>query len=228
MSIVQNFDVQEESIDLGRLHDNNKSKKSCWSRYIRELKSRRLTLPTMLLALYNCPIIMCLIFLQSILYRLVSPLDSTCFSTDLQLNTSRDGLVVAIVLQYLFLYLAYPLTGWLADSRLGKGRVIFLSVWFCWFGMLLQVSSFCIQYGMRGVAVSIAKYGISGVALVLMTLGTAGYLANVLPYGMDLLVSESNTKIRAFIHLNIWSNFIGSSYNYGASLATTALRNPNL
>ena len=81
---------------------------------------------------------------------------------------------------------------------------------------------------MRGVAVSIAKYGISGVALVLMTLGTAGYLANVLPYGMDLLVSESNTKIRAFIHLNIWSNFIGSSYNYGASLATTALRNPNL
>ena len=81
---------------------------------------------------------------------------------------------------------------------------------------------------MCGVAVSIAKYGISGVALVLMTLGAAGYLANFLPYGMDLLVSESNTKICAFIHLNIWSNFIGSSYNYGASLATTTLRNPNL
>ena len=230
MSIVQNFefDEKEESIDLVRLHDNKKNKQSCWSRYIRELKSRRLTLPTMLLALYNCPVIMCLIFLQSILYRLVSPLDSTCFFTDLQLNTSQDGLVVAIVLQYLFLYLAYPLTGWLADTRLGRGRVIFLSVWFCWFGMLLQVSSFCIQYGLCGVVVSIAKYGISGVALVLMTLGTAGYLANVLPYGMDLLMSESNTKIRAFIHWNTWSIFIGSSYNYGALIATTALKNPNL
>lgn len=197
-----------------------------WSKYMKELKQRTLTLPTLLLALYNAPIIMCLIFLQSILYRLVSPPDNgTCFSTD---DTNQNGLVVAIVLQYLLLYMAYPLTGWLADTKLGRGRVVLLSIQACWFGMLLQVVSFCIQYGTCGWPISFAKYGLSGVSLILMTIGTAGYLANVLPYGMDLLVFESNTKIRSFIHWNIWSIFIGSSYNFGALLAVTSLNQPTL
>ena len=206
---------------------SRKGNNSYWCNYVKELKSRTLTLPTVLLALYNAPVIMCLIFLQSILYRIVSPVDiSACFYTEG--NISNNGLVVATVLQYLFLYLAYPFTGWLADTRVGRGRVVLFSVWMCWVGMLLQVSSFCIQYGTCGWPVSFAKYGLSGVALILMTFGTAGYLANVLPYGLDLLVFESSVKLRSYIHWNVWSIFIGSSYNFGALITQTALLHPNL
>jgi peptide/histidine transporter 3/4 len=122
--------------------------------------------------------------------------------------------------------MAYPITGWLADTKLGRRRVVFISIWFCWFGMLLQVASFCIQYGTCGWPVSLSKYGLSGVSFVLMVIGTAGYLANVLPYGIDLL--ESNVKVRSFIHWNVWSIFIGSSYNFGALLTQTSLNHPNL
>ena len=208
-------------------HSNVKIKRSSnsrFSKYANELKHRMLTLPTLLIALYNAPVIMCLIFLQSTLYRMVSPIDTGCFTNE----TSQDGLVVVIVLQYLFLYMAYPLTGWLADTKFGRGRVVMSSLWLCWMGMLLQVASFCIQYGTCGWPISLAKYGLSGVVFVLLTVGTAGYLANVLPFGMDLLVSESNTKIRSFIHWNVWSIFIGSSYNFGALLTLTALSHPNL
>ena len=205
---------------------SHSKKNSCLARYRRELKCHLLTLPTLLLALYNVPVIMCLIFLQSILYTMVSIMDeSMCVSTS---EVSEYGLVVATVLQYLFLYLAYPLTGWLADTKLGRGRVVLLSLWFCWTGMLLQVASFCIQYGTCGWSVLFAKYGLSAVALVLMTLGTAGYLANALPYGIELLVFESNVKVRSFIHWTVWSIFLGSSYNFGALLAEKTLMHPNL
>ena len=88
--------------------------------------------------------------------------------------------------------------------------MIFLSVWFCWFGTLLQDLSFCIQYGLCGVAVSITKYGISGVALVLMTLGTstAGYLANVLPYGMDLYQSQIPRFVHSYIGIHGVSSLV--------------------
>lgn len=224
---VQYFLVTDKKEETNITKVKKDSSCSCWSRYIKELRSRTLTLPTTLLALYNAPIIMCLIFLQSILFRLVSPIDTgtSCFTTD---GTNQNGLVVAIVLQYIFLYLAYPLTGWFADTVIGRGRVVLLSVQLCWLGMLLQVASFCIQYGSCGWPISLAKYGISGIALILMTLGTAGYLANVLPYGIDLLVFESNVKVRSFIHWNIWSIFIGSSFNFGALLAVTSLNHHTL
>lgn len=220
------FDSTNEVTKEKKKSDETR-KKSCWVKYIQEVKSRSLTLPTLLLAMYNIPIVMCLIFLQNILYRLVSPIDTetNCFTTD---GTSNTGLVVAIVLQYLFLYMAYPLTGWLADTRLGRGRVVLLSIWLCWFGMLFQVSSFCIQYSLCGWPISVAKYGLSGIALILMTIGTAGFLANVFPYGIDLLVFESNVKVRSYIHWNVWAIFIGSVYNYGALVAVRSLQIPNL
>lgn len=219
------------SDDQSKTKNKISSSSSCTctflSKYVRELKNRMLTLPTLLLALYNAPIIMCLIFLQSVLYRMVSPINtgSECFTTE---NISQNGLVVATVFQYLFLYIAYPLTGWLADTKFGRSRVVLFSVWLCWIGMLFQVTSFCIQYGTCGWPISLAKYGLSGVSFILMTVGTAGYLANVLPYGMDLLVFDSNAKIRSFIHWNVWSIFIGSSYNFGALITVTALSHPSL
>lgn len=72
----------------------------------------------------------------------------------------------------------------------------------------MQDLSFCIQYGLCGVAVSITKYGISGVALVLMTLGTAGYLANVLPYGMDLYQSQIPRFVHSYIGIHGVSSLV--------------------
>ena len=75
-----------------------------------------------------------------------------------------------------------------------------MSLWFCWLGTVLQVISYCIQYGTCGLPVNIAKYGISVIALMLLMVGTAGLFTNIPPYGLDQLYDKPHTHSRAFIH----------------------------
>ena len=76
-------------------------------------------------------------------------------------------------LQNIILSFVYPFLGWLADTQIGRERTVKSSLWSCWLGALLQVISYCIQYGTCGLPVNIVKYGISGVAFLLLILGAA-------------------------------------------------------
>ena len=86
-----------------------------------------------------------------------------------------------LTLQNIFLSFAYPILGWLADTKIGGEIAINLSLWSCWFGTLLQVISYCIQYGTCGIPVNIAKYRISGVVLLLLMFEAASFIPIYLP-----------------------------------------------
>ena len=86
-----------------------------------------------------------------------------------------------LTLQNIFLSFAYPILGWLADTKIGGEIAINLSLCSCWFGTLLQVISYCIQYGTCRLPVNIAKYGISGVVLLLLMFEAASFIPIYLP-----------------------------------------------
>lgn len=109
------------------------------------------------------------------------------------------------------LYLMIPLAGWIADTKIGRGPAIDLSLWAGWLGVLSQCISICFQYSSCGVMESIGKYGVSSLALVLMAIATSLFLANVLAYGLDQLMSASHVKLRALIHWYVWSLFISGN-----------------
>ena len=196
-------------------HSTNVSLKNGNS-YWKELKGRRINTPAKLLILYAIITGMCLETGFNISFGLATDSeDSSCWSTVPSIITS--AIFIIPILQYaVFSGIAPPIIGWLADTRIGRAKAIDFSLWSCWFGTLLQCISYCIQYGTCGLPVNIAKYGISSAAFILLMLGTAGFYANIPPYGLDQLVDESNAQIRAFLHWVVWGWFFGYTIGYVA------------
>ena len=109
------------------------------------------------------------------------------------------------------LYLMIPLACWLADTKIGRGTAVYLSLWFGWLGVLFECISACFQYSSCGILESIGKYGISSLALLLMAIATSLFLANGVAYGLDQLISASHVKLRALIHWYVWALFISGN-----------------
>ena len=184
-------------------------------RYHKGLTDRNLNLPAWLLIFYTIAINLCLDIGFNIAFALSTrPEEVTCWAPVPEENKAA-AYQISFVHNIIF-FTAYPVMGWLADTKIGRQKSINLSLWFCWFGTFLQVSSYSIQYGTCGLPVNIAKYGISTVALLLLVLGTVGFYSNMLAYGLDQLFDASNSQLRAFVHWLVWGLFIGLLNDYMA------------
>ena len=139
------------------------------------------------------------------LFGITTELDqSSCYAPFAEIQKN-----IVPTLRSIALVLMYPFMGWLADAKIGRSRVITISLWLSWLGTALQITSYCIQYSTCGTATNVAKYGISSGAFLLMAIGISGMLTNVLAYGMDHLIDASNSKVRAFVHWTVWGLFVG-------------------
>ena len=189
------------------LHFNSIAYVIMFANYCKEVKARRLNIPTCLLVIYAIGVGLSIEISDNIVFgMLTNPEESSCWAPFSEVG----GLSYLVpILQNIFLSFVYPFLGWLADTKIGCERAIKSSLWSCWLGTLLQVISYCIQYGTCGLSVNIAKYGISGVALLLLMFGAAGFFSNILAYGMDQLVDGSSAQFRAFIHWVVWGLFAG-------------------
>ena len=187
-----------------------------FTKYHKEVKNRRLTLPSCLLVIYSFGIGLSLEIGFNITFALVTKPEksSNCFIVSpYYLDDISYGYLVP-TFQNIVLLLLYPVLGWFADVKIGRYRSVILSVWSCWFGTCLQLLSYCIQYGTCGLPVNIAKYGLSGLALIFIMFGTAAFLSNAFAFGMDQLCDGSSAQIRAFIHWMVWGLFLGFSTGY--------------
>ena len=188
--------------------------------YQKEIKCRKMNLPAWLLVIFSIDTGMCLVMGYNITFSLTTgPASPSCFAV--VADRGDDILYVALTAQHFLFCILYPITGWLADTKIGRERAINLSLWSCWLGTLLQCISYCIQYGTCGLPVNIAKYGISGVALLLLIVGTAGLFTNIPAYGMDQLIDKSNSHVRAFIHWIVWGLYVGYMMGYIAFVEKT-------
>ena len=194
---------QERQPLLSLVDDYNGGKQSCktrFSNYLKELKNRSITIPCWLLVLYAAMMGLCLELGFDIVDQAFSrPNLSSCWAVEPDKMTITNFLAPGMLFN-----LVAPLFGWLADIKIGRERAINLSLWSCWFGTLLQVISYCIQYGTCGLPVNIAKYGISGVAFLLIVLGVVAFYTNVLAYALDQLKDHSSAQIRTFVHWLVW------------------------
>ena len=183
------------------------------TRYFAELRKRLLPFPVILVLIYAMSVdaSMCLGFNIAFAMSL-DPDASNCFAP-VPLSNEQASYEVPIIQNIVF-FLAFPIMGWLADAKIGRGKAITLSIWLSWSGALLQVVSYCVQYGTCGLPVNIAKYGISGVALLIIVTGNAGFYSNMLAYGLDQMPSGSTTQVRSFVHWLVWALFFGFFFDY--------------
>ena len=187
---------------------------------IRELRARAVNLKVVLLILIVISSSLSLTLGNNIsLLLATAPETSSCYDPVADVIPVSANLVPA--LQNSLICLMFPFTGWLADTVLGRRRAINISLWCCWLGSMLQIASLCLQNGMCGLPVNIAKYGISVVGLLFIMFGSAIALSSIPAYGLDQLGDKSNASVRSFIHWYTWALFVGFAINYANFVTAT-------
>ena len=97
--------------------------------------------------------------------------------------------------------LTIPLTGWLADIRFGRYKVIRFSLWTMWISSMLLTASLVIIH-------CLDLYNLSKILhafLVPLALGYGGFQANIIQFGVDQLCDASSSEIKTFITWYSWA-----------------------
>ena len=181
---------------------------NCFSNYCKELKSRSLNLPSILLLIYTLPMTVRYSSFE-IFFRHFSHNPSYNQDGSIQSGNVTGFHVVGVILGNATFLLA-PVCGWLSDTKIGRSNAIYLSLWLGWIGNLLFAIGSCLQYQSDdNTALITGGYVFIGIALVFTLLSVSLLFTNILPYGIDQLMNESSVKIRAFIHWYMLCLFIG-------------------
>ena len=162
---------------------NNASKRkykpfNWFSNYCKELKSRSLNLPSILLLIYALPMAVSYSVFEISFRKFSSNPYSQCGSIDSD-NITVFYNVVIIVGNAIFLFV--PFCGWLSDTKIGRGNAIYLGLWLGWIGTLLFAIGCCLQYNLCGTTALIGRYVLFSIAFVFMLVSLSLTFPNILP-----------------------------------------------
>ena len=115
------------------------------------------------------------------------------------------GLIAGVVGMSLII----PLAGWLADTRIGRFKVIYGSVWIMWSTSVLLTLSAVLAKFINGYDTANDK--IMTVLLVVLAIGLGAYLTSIVQFGLDQLSDASTLELKSFIIWYICSFLTGST-----------------
>ena len=217
--MTSNVESEDRALSVTLVNDDQKKGRCrrpylfrCTKTYWKELKARTFSLPSILLLFYTVPMstVMTMV-LNDIGRDIAAPPDQFC--THSYNESGPTAYIVSKVIANL-LYLFIPLAGWIADTKIGRGNAIYISLWLGWIGTLLQSLSSCFQYSSCGTLASVGKYGWSSLALICLLISLAFFNATVLAYGIDQLLVAPSGKLHAFIYWYVWAMFIGGNPSF--------------
>ena len=215
--MTSNVDSEDRALSVSVINDDQRKRRIPYlvrgiKTYWKEVKARILSLPSILLLFYTLPMsIVMYLVLNDIVRDIAAPPGQFCT------HSYNESVPISYIVSKVtanVLYLFIPLAGWVADTKIGRGKAIYISLWFGWIGTLLQSMSSCFQYNSCGTLASIGKYGISSLALFFLLISLAFFYANALAYGMDQLIVAPSAKLHAFIYWYVWAMFIGGSPSF--------------
>jgi peptide/histidine transporter 3/4 len=116
-----------------------------------------------------------------------------------------------IALDHSLPLLLYPLAGWLADTKLGRYRVMKGSIWIMWGASICLLLTHIVQYTFIYVLLHNKKnvyFRSLPFAIVLYianAIGLAGFQANIIPFGIDQIEDGSAGQCSSFVHWYYWT-----------------------
>ena len=163
------------------------------------------------------------------LYDIFDPL-TTLFLETVQLPKRGPVVLPISFIQALLIMLPCPIAGWLADVYFGRYQVIKVSLWLLWAGAMLFSFAVCLQMFLSpSDVVSVVIVVIFLVALLATVTGVAGFLANILPFGIDQLSTATGEELSAFITWFVFNLFIRASISnfllYGSCFNNNTTKN---
>ncbi len=120
-----------------------------------------------------------------------------------------------------FLYITYPLAGWLADTYFGRYNTLFYSMIIIWIGSFAMAVCTAIIYSHpNDKSLEDAIYlGVCPVILLVMFIGVAGFQANVIPFGTDQMQGASSEQLSSFVLWYLWTEYFGFGIVYSYLLS---------
>ena len=119
-------------------------------------------------------------------------------------RSNESGTVLTYCIIYLMSFcLTMPIAGWIADTRIGRYKVIRCSIWIMWIATVLATLSSVIAQLVDGYSSIDTKVLVA--IFVLMAIGLAGYHVNIIQFGLDQLYDASTTEIKSFIIWHVWT-----------------------
>ena len=95
------------------------------------------------------------------------------------------------------------IAGWLADTRIGRYKVVRYGIWIMWLATVLATVSSVIA-NLNETYIKIDSILLQ-VALLVTAVGLGGFQANIIQFGMDQLHDASTTEIKSFIIWFVWT-----------------------
>ena len=99
--------------------------------------------------------------------------------------------------------LLYPLAGWVADTKLGRYKVMKGSIWIMWGASIFLLVSHIVRASLHqeyliSLPIAIVLYGANAI-------GVAGFQANIIPFGVDQIEDGSAKQFSSFVHWYYWT-----------------------
>ena len=168
-------------------------------------------IPVILLVVFTVPA--SFLYGMSLLASGVIVLPDAC-NEDKGFENSTVLLNVTFILQNILVFVLFPVAGWLSDTKLGRYRAIYYSVWVMWLGVGITGLSYFARYVQPcsndgGVLFILGKYVIPILALIVISIGAAGYFPNILAFILEQLIESSSALIRSYIYWFVWALFLG-------------------
>ena len=118
------------------------------------------------------------------------------------INGQPETAIPAAGIILISLSLLYPIGGWLADSYLGRYKMVRYSTWIMWISMI----AITVWFTMSGYLITGYSSGhpvlnkvIYATLIILAVIGLGGFQANIVQLGIDQLVNASSIEITSFI-----------------------------
>ena len=124
------------------------------------------------------------------------------------LSPAKQALIQALVYNVFGNFL-YPIAGVLADAWIGRYTAVHGSLWVLLTGYIgvAFISAFGVAYSEPLEALHY-KF-LLPLMLVLICVGTAGFQANVIPYGADQIAYGSSAQVSSYFYWYYWSRNLG-------------------
>ena len=99
------------------------------------------------------------------------------------------------------------IAGWLADTRIGRYKVVSASIWIMWIAaviaMISSITGFV--YSSQFENYHDINKTVLHVILCIMGIGLGGFLVNIIQLGLDQLHDASTNEIKSFIVWYVWT-----------------------
>ena len=135
-------------------------------------------------------------------------------------NTSNEKTVIrgtaSLYIGELFIFIGFPIAGWLADTKFGRFKTVNFSLWCLWIGIVTLTLGFIFYPGVtcsfsqsnKNFFYYVGRFILLPISVILLEMSVIVFFPNVLAFIVDQMVDSPNSIVGSVVRWFAWSLFV--------------------